>query len=209
MLQTFIPKKISIYSLLISNILPLVGVFFFHWDIFSLLFLYWFETTIIGILNVIKIIYSTRYHKMIRGYFLVPFFCFHFGGFLFGHLFLLLFFFSPMGLFGDNTINFYQTPQIISSVSFQVLFSILALAFSHILSFIKNYLGEKEYIFFPPDKQMGRPYQRVIIMHLTILFGGIYLMSYGSSFFGIILLIVLKTFFDLRSHLKSHAFKKL
>ena len=40
-------------------------------------------------------------------------------------------------------------------------------------------------------------------MHLTILFGGFLVMFTGSSVIGLILLIVLKTFVDVKSHMDS------
>ena len=45
----------SIFILILANSLPLLGILFFSWDVFSLLFLYWLETIVIGFFNVLKI----------------------------------------------------------------------------------------------------------------------------------------------------------
>jgi hypothetical protein len=51
---------------------------------------------------------------------------------------------------------------------------------------------------------MAQPYGRVVILHLTILLGGFMVMALGSPMIGLILLITLKTFVDIKAHLKQH-----
>ena len=48
------------------------------------------------------------------------------------------------------------------------------------------------------------PDDALIILHLTILIGGFLVMALGSPIIGLILLIALKTFIDLKSHIKQH-----
>jgi hypothetical protein len=51
---------------------------------------------------------------------------------------------------------------------------------------------------------MMQPYSRVVILHLTIIFGGFLMMFFGSPVVALILLVVLKTGLDMRTHLKEH-----
>ena len=43
-------------ALVVTNLLPLAGVFFFGWTVFEVLALYWLENVVIGILNLPKIL---------------------------------------------------------------------------------------------------------------------------------------------------------
>jgi len=47
---------------------------------------------------------------------------------------------------------------------------------------------------------MGQPYGRVIVLHLTVLFGGWIVMLLGSPLPALVLLVVIKTAADLRAH---------
>lgn len=51
---------------------------------------------------------------------------------------------------------------------------------------------------------MGEPYKRIIVMHLTIIFGGFLSMMFGSALPALLLLIFLKVGTDLRGHLREH-----
>ena len=75
-------KYISRASLIISNCIPLFGVFFFGWDLYSLFILYWAETLIIGFFAVIKILIQCKDSKI----FSALFFILHFGLFMMFHL---------------------------------------------------------------------------------------------------------------------------
>jgi hypothetical protein len=51
---------------------------------------------------------------------------------------------------------------------------------------------------------MSEPYKRIIVMHLTIIFGGWLIMLLRSPVPALILLIALKTIVDLRAHRREH-----
>ena len=55
-MRGFAKYRSSGVTLIMANLLPLIGVLFWGWDIFPLLCLYWAETVIIGGINVLKII---------------------------------------------------------------------------------------------------------------------------------------------------------
>ena len=84
----FQPSAIAIIA---GNLVPLVAVFIFHWDVFSLVFLFWLENIVVGVINVFKILLAgvgakdlSPFGSMITvgmkavG---IPFFCMHYGVF--------------------------------------------------------------------------------------------------------------------------------
>ena len=88
--------------------------------------------------------------------------------------------------------------------SLQIGGAVLALMLSHTVSFITNYIGNGEYKQASLSDLMAQPYGRVIILHLTIMIGGFSMMALGSPVVGLVFLIVLKTFIDIKTHLKQH-----
>jgi hypothetical protein len=57
---------------------------------------------------------------------------------------------------------------------------VLALFVSHGVSFVQNYLLKGEYAAARPEKLMGSPYGRIVVMHIAILAGGFLTMAIGS-----------------------------
>ena len=47
--------RVSLALLVVANLLPLVGVLFWDWDVFFLLLLFWCENVIIGLFGIARI----------------------------------------------------------------------------------------------------------------------------------------------------------
>jgi hypothetical protein len=75
---------------------------------------------------------------------------------------------------------------------------------SHGISFVHNYLIKGEYATAKPEKLMGSPYGRVIVMHLAVLFGAFLTMALGSPVGILIILVGIKTYLDVVFHLRQH-----
>lgn len=82
------------------------------------------------------------------------------------------------------------------------------LSLSHIFSLIVNWLGKREYVGVAANEQMFKPYGRVIVMHVTIIFGGVFAMM-GGGVGALVLLVALKTGSDVASHAVSHRWKDI
>jgi hypothetical protein len=145
---------------------------------------------------------------------LITFFVVHYGIFMLGHLFFIYFvsFFpyilSHNGYFPNN-IEF----------SYEIFIPFLMLFFSHGFSFLKNFIGQKEYLKISATNLMAAPYGRIILMHITLLLGGFFsvfisitMMALASLFLEIALtsvvvsiFIILKTLIDIKAHLREHS----
>ncbi|MFB6225910.1 MAG: DUF6498-containing protein [Candidatus Paceibacteria bacterium] len=208
-------------TLLATNLIPLIGVLFFGWQVSTLLAVYWAESGVIGFYTVLKMIRSEKLtaveakdkqsqkklnwwkeklgadniekSRFITKLFLVPFFIFHFGMFMLGHGVFLFVFISKFSSF--EVVNFGG-----------FLVAVLGLMISHGVSYYQNYIQQQEYKQYSPRELMGMPYSRIILMHLVIVFSG-FLTLYLSSFrmAALLLMVVLKIIFDLKSHIKEHS----
>jgi uncharacterized membrane protein len=86
----------------------------------------------------------------------------------------------------------------------QVRLAVLALFISHGVSFVQNYLLKGEYAAATPEKLMGSPYGRIVVMHVAILAGGFLTMAIGSPAPLLVVLVVLKTVLDVSLHNREH-----
>ena len=101
----------AVALLVASNLLPLVGVLFWGWNLWSIIILYWIENGIVGALNVPKMLLA-RAERLRAGplgrVLMTGFFCVHYGIFWFVHgIFVWLFLplFAGFGAFIDAAGN--------------------------------------------------------------------------------------------------------
>lgn len=213
--QLFSDKPI--WLLIIANLYPIAGVYLLGWDYFIIVMLYIAETVIIGLYNVLKMAWakgeirdSDESDTFERGafadkngrsrpgcikFFLIPFFLFHY------NLFVVVqtIFVVVISVQADAEREAYD-----DLIELNFLLNILFIIISHGYSFYKNYLKGGEYKTATPPKLMVQPYKRIIIQQVTVIAGTMIIMASNAPEFFLILLIVLKIFFDIRSHYKVH-----
>jgi hypothetical protein len=202
------PSPAAIVALLVTNLIPLIGVLFWGWSLFAILLLYWIENGIVGAINVLKIARAEaaepevtsapgpRRQLMMPRYAVVPFFLFHYGLFWLVHG-VFVFAFFGFGLFAE--------PDAAAGISSPgLLVAGVALAVSHFLSYRTNYIGRGEYRRVSPSAQMMSVYGRVVVLHLTILFGGAAISFLGHPAAAMAVMVIVKTAIDLGLHLREH-----
>jgi len=212
-----IVPRLPLISLLAANVVPLLGVMFLNWDAFNIVLLYWAENLAVGFYNVLKMaLVKVKEPKEHLGkLFLIPFFMVHFGGFTGTHgIFVLMMFGKSNGDFMNRTTwpCFFAFLQILINVVREALsimtpemkFAVLALFASHGISFVYNYLVKGEYATTNLGKLMAAPYGRVVVMHIAIIAGGFLLVALKSPIALLLVLVVLKTFLDIKLHLYEH-----
>ena len=129
------------------------------------------------------------------------FFVGHFGGFMTGH-FLLLYSLFLRGLIPGRAPG--ATAEL-SAIFLSIWTSIAALFISHGVSFVTNFIGQREYDGTSVKALMTAPYNRIVVMHLTLIFGGWIVLLLGMPTGALVILLLLKTAVDLRAHRKEHA----
>ena len=185
-------------ALIVANLVPLVGVLFFDWSLFTVMFCFWLESAVIGVLNILKLVIVAN----ILGIIMVPFFVVHYGAFMSGHLVFILALFAP----DERSFSGLLPPaDLLTSQIMNVWPAFLSICLSHGISFFYNFIGKKEFRRSTPEKQMMAPYGRIILMHVTIIFGGWLVLALGATVMALVLLIVLKIISDVRAHDKEHA----
>jgi hypothetical protein len=218
-LSRILPGEITLtpplVSLVAANLLTIVLAVLGNWDLATVVFIYWAQSVIIGIFAFLSILFtdtsamadgitqtttlwdgSKTVRKGNAGTFKVlmaGFFAIHYGGFHLGYYFFIV----GSGIFGP--VNF-SDPGIV--ISCGLFFAI------HAYSFLYNRKRGKAAAADMMMQFMG-PYDRILPMHLTIIFGSFIIL--GLGFFGItsvtpvlVLFLLLKTYADVAGHLKKH-----
>ena len=195
-------RKYSLYVLVLANLVPVFGVLFLHWSLFSVMFFYWLESAVVGVYNVPKLFMAradptppdrgpnadSRAAGKKRGKpFFVGFFMLHYGMFMLGHGLFVYFFFGPPDL-NERT----------------AVIGLVSLGISHGVSFVVNYIGRREYTRITVSQQMIAPYKRIIIMQVTIVLSAFVIALFGGPVGAVILMVLLKIAIDVPTHLWEH-----
>ena len=216
-------SKPSSIVLILANLVPLGGVLWLDWAVVDILLLYWTESVIIGVVNVLRMMTSdsdkplggvvpaskemhvhaaleqSHFSPTLRAVktFVILFFIVHYGMFCFGHLTAVVSIFSNSSMSGRIT----SAIPPLSNSSFWI--AVGAIAVSHLFSFVTNYIGKGEYKRIGLGTLMHRPYGRIIVMQMSIIFGGGLVLFLGNPLPILLVLIIVKTTLDLRLHNKE------
>ncbi|MDD1677048.1 MAG: DUF6498-containing protein [Methanomicrobiales archaeon] len=205
---------ITVVSLVLANGITIILAVVNHWDLGTLLYIYWFQSVSIGISTVLQIL-ALRERDLpasdrtawlgrggdpkdppiafTKGKFLVAgFFSLHYGVF---HAVYLIFLVALPFIFG--------TPP---SWSRDILIACTVFFVNHLISSIM-YRQTQQVGF---SELFSGPYERIIPMHLTIVLGFFvanFLAATGITATSsiIILFLGLKMVVDVRQHIKKHA----
>ncbi len=189
----------STLALIFANLVPLAGAAFLGWDMGKIMILYWAESAIIGVFNLLKMAVIAKWLVVFAG----PFFVGHYGGFMAVHL-LFIYGFFIKGVDGMNEGGGIPLSEVAGD--FLVLWpALVALFLSHALSFYLNFIGRREYLDGTLQKQMGEPYKRIIVMHMTIIIGAFFVLAFKSAVPALMLLIALKISADARAHVRERS----
>lgn len=189
--------------LILSNLIPLIGVLLFGWSLFAIMLLFWIENLIIGFYALLRILYAGIGPRGLK-YFVIPFFIIHFGMFSLAHGLLVLALFNPGGYRAFEAG--LETGRVLSSLPpiSHLAVPAAALLFSHGYSFLTNYLRGGEFNNTIPIAAMFQPYGRVAVLHATVVAGAVLAMVAGGHWIALSILVLLKTTIDLRAHLREH-----
>lgn len=205
-----IPRDFPEILLVLVNLLPIIGIWFWGWKLSDLFILYWAESLIIGFYWFAKLITSftlceVRPRKTPLFLFTLIFFLIHFGGFMFGHLLAIMSLVVFRGASIDWSVVITAVKDAFSTLTIPLIF----LFISHGYSFVSNFIMRKEYrssvITKNNNFQSIPPYGRIIVMHISIfLMSALLNASRLLAPFSAILIVIAKILTDLRGHRIEH-----
>lgn len=147
---------------------------------------------------------ALRGHSAMK-FFMIPFFAVHYFGFCAGHGFFVFSMFgreAGVGGVGPGLFSsFEMLPELLTG-AFGL--AALGLVLSHLYSFFTNYIGGGEYRRTLLPVLMFKPYGRIVVLHVAIIFGGFAVMALGSPIGLLVILVLGKIAIDLKMHLWDH-----
>jgi hypothetical protein len=223
----------AIVSLVAANLVPLIGVGYFGWNISSIMLLYWAESAIIGYFAIKKMRYLDAHglqtkpeseensselsaHPNQTPSPQVSFSRITINGRTFtstqemnqaalGSLFFIPFFVLHYGIFMLVHLIFLMVFFFSQGLDWWgIALGFVSLFFSHYVSYQTNFINAGEYKRTTVPAEMFKPYPRIIVMHMTIILGAFFVLSQGGQTQALVLLVVFKTIVDLGSHLAMH-----
>lgn len=183
----------------------MAGVLRWDWSVFALIALFWMENVIVGVFFALRMLCADPRDPALWAakLFLVPFFCSHYGMFTAIHG---MFVFT---LFGGKAYPVQDVrvlePAARAAGELGLWLPLAALLASHGFSFAWNYLYRGEFRSAQLSRLMAKPYGRVVVLHVAIIFGGIAAMALGSPVWALLVLLALKIALDFKAHLKEHS----
>jgi hypothetical protein len=190
------------------NLAPLLGVVFWGWGVGALVVLYWLENLVIGLFNAAKMIVVGVAMGPVWAatlLFFLPFFVFHFGVFCLAHGAFVTAMFHPAGV-ADADLSVFDTldprPMIerATAAAPHLGLVLAALAAMRAASFFLFFIGRGAFRRTNIVTQMGAPYGRIVLLHLAIFAGGFGVAMAGEPAWGVLLLVLGKTVFEVWAH---------
>jgi hypothetical protein len=183
------------------NLIPIVGVIFWGWSAFALIALYWLENIVIGVRNVLSMLASGALGGLagIPGaIFFSAFFTVHYGMFCFGHGIFVMAMFGGVdgeGFQGDSILDLAGAVRELMATQANLFIGFASIVLWQLVQFIL-FLVRGEAARTNPLDLMSAPYARIIVLHLTIIFGGFILLGLNQPVGGVVILALVKMAYD-------------
>jgi len=210
-------------AIIAVNLIPAAGLLFLKWDVFSVVFLYWFENVVLGVYQALRMIMATGapslpvrtvtissgrvlqeefQRKMgqvapMMKFFLIPFFCVHYGIFTAAHGAFVMGFFGNGGLQRTHGIAFRMPSDVGPAM--------MALVIIYSFIFVKDYvIGQQGKTESAPQLMM-EPYGRIVALHLFIMVSGIFVTRFRIAPQILLAVVLAKTAWDCRTDSRRRA----
>ncbi len=217
-------KYPSAWVLIVSNLVPLLGMLFLGWDVRSIVILYWAESGVVGFYTILKMVFaqgeSVPVDKVLQALRhgpkeykevnirLVSGFLRSFSPSIM-KVPLIPFFMFHYGMFMAVhgvflfVLLFGTASPGISPEYLSLILGVIAFFVSHGYSFMQNYMRGGEYRTSTLQSVMFSPYPRIIVMHITIIIGAFFFLATNLPGVFLVLLVAMKTLIDVVAHLRE------
>ena len=188
---SFLLTQQSILVVILTNLVPVFGVLFFDWRVFTVVFLYWLENVIVGAFNIGKMIVADVYQRSGMAFFMIPFFTFHYGLFSLVHGVFVFVLFGDV-VQGDNPFAGLQ-----NELTLGILVALMSLTVEHAYLLRTTFIRTGRYKTANLVLLLFAPYPRIVILHVSLLASGFLIHAVNLPFLVFIVLIPLKIGVDL------------
>jgi hypothetical protein len=188
----------SALVLVAANLVPLIGVLAWGWSLAEVMVLFWAESAIVAFYTLLKMAVVGRWLALPAGVFFLA----HFGGFMAIHFLFIYEIFVRGAHAGGREPPLHDA---LAGVFLPLWPALLALFVSHGISLGMNFLGRGEHRDATLRGLSAAPYNRVVLMQFTLIFGGGLALVLNDTRPALGLLVALKVATDLYAHRRERA----
>lgn len=158
----------TFYSILIVNLIPVIGVLWFNWQVFDMFWLFWLEMLILSFFDTIRVLYSQEGRiegKLKLNYFpALRFLLLRLFIFCFYSIFIIVF----IGIIGKSTPvkNVFKTLLFLDLV-FNL--SVILIILAHVNYLIKDFFVTKKYVHSYINQYVPIFDSRQLFMHIAVV----------------------------------------
>jgi hypothetical protein len=195
------------WSLIIANLIPVIGVWFLKWSAKEVFLVYSLETIIIGIFTLLKLlitgllakktdVWQSTGRSVVKQpfWFFMLFFMVHFGIFIAVQMGI---FFSVSGIGDENGITFLnffsRWPSLLTNEAY-IMLGIFVISYG--FRMISDFIITGDYKTASLGYLMFQPYGRIFIQQVTVILGSMFL-SFGAGKVFILVFAAIKIFFEI------------
>jgi hypothetical protein len=195
------------WSLVIANLIPVIGVWFLKWSAKEVFLVYSLETIIIGIFTLLKLlitgllakktdVWQSTGRSVVKQpfWFFMLFFMVHFGIFVAVQMGI---FFSVSGIGDENGITFLnffsRWPSLLTNEAY-IMLGIFVISYG--FRMISDFIITGDYKTASLGYLMFQPYGRIFIQQVTVILGSMFL-SFGAGKVFILVFAAIKIFFEI------------
>jgi hypothetical protein len=196
---------ISLFGIVLVNLLPILGIVFSNWDLYDVMTVYWAENLIIGAFTVLKMlsVNSGSENDDMTIAVAAPFFIIVYSAFCFGQAILIQALFkkgpseSPIE---GWPVEWFVFGGLFATAFIQLKWMALMMALNHGIAFVHDYILPGPLCETTFKQLIAFPSARLVIMQTILIAAGFGLKKLGSPpelFIGLIVLkIILELLFD-------------
>jgi hypothetical protein len=200
-LRTVAPRQAwpALIGAVALNLIPILGVLFWGWSAFALIFLYWAENVALGMRTLgmmagAAFLVEPKQPAVFFG--LGSFFSIHYGIFCFVHGVFVLATFGESVLTGVDIYDLAGATRVLIEAYPNMAYGLISIAGWQLLMLVLFFMrGEARRS--EVNALMFSPYPRIVILHITIIVGGAMVIALGQPVVGLLLLTLIKTAFDI------------
>ncbi len=201
---------LSFVSVIIANLIPVSGVFFFHWDVTMILVLYWLENAVIGLFLAAKIALVRHDLTLLRRISQGISGVFPYAVFTVIHLLFVVALCTAFQAQAEGKttfrLHFEQTiPVLKIFVSPQVLATLALMAGHQFFSLVYDFVGRGEFRRTTAEALVKSTALRVVPLHMCIVFGVTVSPAFDLPKGFLLVLMAAKTITDLAGHTLDRA----
>lgn len=196
--------------IILSNLIPVYGVWFLGWSAVDVFIVYALETLLIGALTLLKMLIATLYKgkdtwynkgtsSTVSGFFFMFFFLIHFG--IFAAVQTTIFSQSAkITPPGSGMLHFFF--HFYEYINADIAIMLAGFGISYLIWNLIPFLLKQEYKTTPMMLLMFQPYGRIFIQQFTVILGSMFLsFGFGKGF--ILVFAVAKIFFEVMVNFDS------